>query len=236
MQVHQDSLWGWALALAVSVVFAAVLFSATDRSYAELGDTNSVVAILQDGEVVGTGVAFGGNLIATAAHVVSDVYGGGAVGDFAFIRSDEDNRLRVGRVMFYDKVVDLAVIRLLDADGLVTSPLACEAPEIGQRVIVRGYPLYLGLVTSEGHYVRLDGPGRPPLTIFPPATVLWPHFYLIDAAATFGNSGGPVYDEYGRVTGLVVGLVRDPLRSITGLIVVLPGTEICKALDIPAFA
>jgi hypothetical protein len=100
----------------------------------------------------------------------------------------------------YPEVFDL-LLRRLDAgvprEGVLD--LAPAAPAVGDRVFVVGYPAFTWLSQAEreslagdypfvsaGRVVRAEGRG-----------------VIVNAPSLFGNSGGPVLDEAGRVVGVV---------------------------------
>ncbi|MGE8943111.1 trypsin-like peptidase domain-containing protein [Leptospira interrogans] len=102
------------------------------------------------------------------------------------------------RVSSRDKLNDLALLQIRpeDAVGIQPATLRRQQVQLGEDIAVFGFPLQ-SLVASSGNFTRgsvtaLAGLGD--------NTSL----FQISAAVQSGNSGGPVLDQYGNVTGVVV--------------------------------
>lgn len=135
----------------------------------------------------GSGFALSTNMIITNNHVVkkhAEVWVGVA------------NRESLGRVVYQSETDDLALIKLNGELPVTPLELAAESPDLGQKVVVLGYPLptiqgftpkaTAGVVSSE-FGLRDD-----------------PNHFQISAPVQPGNSGGPVISEDGMVLGIVV--------------------------------
>lgn len=103
-----------------------------------------------------------------------------------------DRREFEAEVLLADARADLAVLRLVDAEGLPTLPFrdAFEL-EVGDLVLAIGNPMGIGQTVTSGivsAVARADGSGR----------------YLLqtDAAINVGNSGGALIDARGEVVGI----------------------------------
>ncbi len=98
------------------------------------------------------------------------------------------------RILSVDKTNDLALLKSPSLPK-VFFPLAQDTPYLTQEIITAGYPLVsqlgLSLKVTKGIVSALSAPGN---------------FsnIQIDAAVQPGNSGGPIFDEYGNVMGVVV--------------------------------
>ncbi len=96
---------------------------------------------------------------------------------------------------------DLALIRIRERLPCTVTPLAKVSPHFGDKVWVIGNPLgvFYYTVTSGvvSHPRRLHNGN---------------YFLQVDAGIIFGNSGGPVFDRFGRLIGIVdaVFFVRGP--------------------------
>ncbi|MBK9152066.1 MAG: trypsin-like peptidase domain-containing protein [Saprospiraceae bacterium] len=136
------------------------------------------------------------DMLLTNAHVVS------RYSDFLIVEDHTGHIYPVKHIIAYDSLLDYA---LLYVPGLEGRPLEIseQAPEMHQPVITMGNPLGLDYTLSEGRItgLRLDG------------LVL-----QINVPVTYGNSGGPLISEDGRISGLVFGGMGDAamlnLRSI----------------------
>ena len=139
-----------------------------------------------------------GTVVATAAHCVADkpdVETWGAMykdwGGRTFERSFPF------RTVHRDDIQDLALLSpntILPGALHASAGLASTAPIRGQAVVVIGHPLGLPYTLTEGivsYARRTDG-------VFP--GMVW---LQISAPVSPGNSGGPVFDHYGQVIGIV---------------------------------
>lgn len=133
----------------------------------------------------GTAFALGGDLVVTNRHVVDSC--GGVVA----LRGTE--RLPA-RPVAQNRNADLALVQVPGLD-LAPLPLADAPPELGEPVVVLGFPLpnllgpqvrvSTGIVSALGGLATDEGAIQ------------------ISAPVQPGNSGGPVLDAAGRVVGVV---------------------------------
>ncbi len=104
---------------------------------------------------------------------------------------------------------DLAVITL-QADKLPVVPLNIEEqPTHGDKVRVVGNPLGMNNVVAEGQVEQYLLVGDKPAQVFSISAPIYP-----------GNSGSPVFDNNGRVVGVVFGNLQsrvDGVDKVTGL-------------------
>ena len=105
----------------------------------------------------------------------------------------EDGSDYEGTVLARDMVHDLALVKI-DESGLPTLEIAnLSGVDLGEQVIVMGYPLDKENVTVTSGLVSSveydDG-----------SNIIW---VQTDSAVNPGNSGGPMLDHYGRVIGVV---------------------------------
>jgi len=145
-----------------------------------------------DGQSFCTG-AFASGYVVTAAHCVDDA---GADAVILRLRNGERGEARVSRL---DPDTDVAVLALTSviADR-AELPLAPAEAAAGDRVFVVGMPLgwrwFLTQGISSGvHDCALDS-----LT----CRGLAGTWLLHSAATSYGNSGGPVLNEYGELVGI----------------------------------
>lgn len=150
----------------------------------------------------GSGVALGGELVATAGHVV-DINCRHSVGGLPVeILSDSDDD------------PDLALLRV---SGLHYPKAEFAHPYLGMDVIAVGYPNH-PLVGQRGLSVT-----RGTLSAYYPQR----HFYRFSAPIWYGSSGGGVWDNHGRLVGLSVAM----LLGFPGEFYLTPNSYIRELLD-----
>ncbi len=154
----------------------AMLYQRSSPAIAEI--------IVPMGKSVGYGTGFITNpkgLILTNCHVVGNNLQVG-------VRLANGSVYR-GVITSRNPQVDLAVIQIQPKQQLPFLRILAVPPKIGQKVYVIGNPRGLARSLSDGTVSRIDQSGLIQFT----------------APVTFGNSGGPLLDEDGRVLGVVEG-------------------------------
>jgi S1-C subfamily serine protease len=155
---------------------------------------------LGEGEVSGTAWAIDEDNIITAAHVCeafNEFAGMGISQGVKVTRMTEDYKLVEApandiKILFSDSVNDMCLIRY-EHHGLLPLKLAAKV-EFGDKVYIVGAPLgFLGFI--------LDG-----LVVNTQAELggKYNNKLLVSAAATGGNSGGPIINEQGEVVGMLI--------------------------------
>ena len=139
---------------------------------------------------LGSGFFVGEGLVATNFHVIAGMTDG-------VVRViGQERRFAVAGVVAMDRAHDLAVLKLEDA-GPAALPLGrSDALSVADKVYAIGNPRGLEGTFSEGlvsSIRRQDG-----------ETML-----QITAPISQGSSGGPVFDDRGRVVGVAVGMIQD---------------------------
>ena len=116
----------------------------------------------------------------------------------------------VGTVTLDDDINDIALIRLDTPRQTVYSPLRCDTPAIaGEPVYIIGMPAGRRWVFTAGSVAGV-------------IPVMLARMILLDMRIWFGNSGGGVFDQDGRIVGVVSMIMtydRDKLTVIYGLAV-----------------
>ena len=87
---------------------------------------------------------------------------------------------------------DLALIRIDKSINCTVTPLAYHSPLFGERVWVIGNPL------GRFHYTVTSG-----VVSHPKRKYKGEYYLQVDAGIIFGNSGGPIFDNGGRLVGIV---------------------------------
>ncbi len=141
---------------------------------------------------IGTAFALGHNMYVTAAHVIA-VAVGSQFGPPALRRSD-GTIYGIDRILKFSQHQDFVVFSLQN-DPAPAGLVPNTSPKIDEPVLAIGNALGEGVVIRDGLYTS-DTPeaqdGR------------W-KWIRFSAAASPGNSGGPLCDADGRVMGIVIG-------------------------------
>ena len=151
----------------------------------------------EDGDGLGTGVIIDdqGNIL-TSNHIISDssnisvtFFDGSRSGAFILSTTPEQ---------------DIAVLRAFNTPDLIV-PATLGNPNamrIGDDVFVIGHPFGLAGSMSAGVISGFDRFFQPP-----GSDAKLEGLIQFDAAANPGSSGGPLMDRYGRVVGIVTGII-----------------------------
>ena len=140
---------------------------------------------------VGTAFAIGRNRFVSASHVI--VAGAGSQYGLPALRDAGGKIYPVDTILRFSSVEDYAVFTVRDAPA-VTALETRSRPPLNEPVFAVGNALGEGVVIRDGLYTsdspeELDGRWK------------WLRF---SAAASPGNSGGPLVDRAGRVLGVVL--------------------------------
>lgn len=166
---------------------------------------------------VGSGFYIGNGKIVTAAHVARHLHDG----DKKAV--DEDGHEYEVVVLWEDEEYDIAVLQVKGAEPPREhiAELSCRMPIVGEKITIEGNPL-------DFHFVRTDGTVASIVHLggtFP----MWHEWFFGDITALPGNSGGPVYEQHGRVIGVLVGaLVKNGVPVHVSIIV--PAGVVCRLL------
>lgn len=136
---------------------------------------NYTVKIETDHDI-GTGVIIDQDLILTVAHVV---------GDHTKVTFSGDYKAYSAEIVAIDENLDLALLRTETPAGGVT--LSPEDVEVLDTIYIIGTPLGISDVFSYGHVSKLDQG----------------YFHQLEASVSNGNSGGPVFNEEGKLVGII---------------------------------
>jgi S1-C subfamily serine protease len=151
----------------------------------------AVKVIAGGGHGSGTYVKYRGfHLILTAAHVTE-----GRIGDPYEIQSDRSGST-VGRLIYQDSDLDVAAILVEPIEGQTPMryrPLDISA-EVGTTTLYSGYPSDLNLMSIRGTVAGYEWTA-------PNGPVIMLHTY-----GWFGCSGSGVYDDRGRLVGILWGV------------------------------
>lgn len=182
-----------------------------------------VVAQQNEKASLGTGIIMTGDgYVITNAHVIS----GGAECWVVLDTGMSYDALLVG----YDADEDIAVLKLVDAEGLPTAEFGnSDLAEVGDQVYAIGNPLGIelrctmteGILSAINRDVQLEG-----------RTL---NVLQTTAALNNGNSGGPLINRYGQVIGVntlkMSGNGGVSEATVEGLGFALPLSNVCYVVN-----
>ena len=165
--------------------------------------TTNIFGMTVSGSVSGSGFVISEDgYILTNYHVVEDAYTGGYEVKVMFY----DGSTYTAEIKGFDRNNDIAVLKI-DATGLDAAELgSSDSLYVGDTVYAVGNPLgelsysmTSGMVSATDRLITTE---EGTMTMF-----------QIDAAVNEGNSGGPLYDAYGHVIGVVTAKTGDSASS-----------------------
>ena len=198
----------FALTLPLSIPARA----ADDISAASRSVVRVVTVAMVDGEVVGfghgSGIAISPTRIVTNAHVVESA--AKYPGDVALgVVPSEGKKSFAGKLIAIDTARDLALVEItegrLPAAAIYTGPL-----DSGADVVALGYPGNVDLATarSANDYITPRTPTRSEGNMSNTQAVDGVAMLIHTAKISRGNSGGPLVDQCGRITGINTAITR----------------------------
>ncbi len=202
------------LVLILTAVFALILpaHAADDISAASRSVVRVVTVAMVDGEVVGfghgSGIAISPTRIVTNAHVVESAAkypDNVALG----VVPSEGQKSYAAKLIAIDVARDLALIEIsearLPAAAIYTGPL-----DSGADVVALGYPGNVDLATarSANDYITPRTPTRSEGNMSNMQAVDGVAMLIHTAKISRGNSGGPLVDGCGRITGINTAITR----------------------------
>lgn len=180
------------------------------------GQSTNIFGQTGSGSVSGSGLVLSENgYILTNYHVIENAYEQGTVIKVILF----DNREFIADVVGVETDSDLAVLKI-GADDLTPAYLGnSEEMRVGQTIYAVGNPLgELTYTMTSGIVSALDRNITTDIRV----TV---NMFQIDAAVNNGNSGGPVYNAYGQVIGIVTAKFSE--NGMEGLGFAIPVNDIC---------
>ncbi len=167
---------GAALAILLSFSFGALAIGFDAEK------TYDSVFVLQSGDSLGSGFAFGENAIITNAHVISD-------GSQIYV-TDHDGNMTEGYLAAINEELDLAVIGVDGASYTPIKPADLSKIVSGDDVYAIGAPNSMAYTLTKGVISSKERTAGDKVYI------------QTDAAINRGNSGGPLLDDEGCVVGV----------------------------------
>ena len=170
-----------------------------------------------DSVVMGSGIVLSEDgYILTNYHVIEKAYESGA--DIMVI--DFDGASYPAETVGIEEDSDLAVLKI-EAENLTPAELGdSSALRVGQTIYAVGNPLgeltytmTSGIVSALDRHITTD-------------VNVTMNMFQIDAAVNNGNSGGPVFNVYGQVIGVVT--AKYTLYGMEGLGFAIPADDACR--------
>ncbi|MCH5194999.1 MAG: trypsin-like peptidase domain-containing protein [Oscillospiraceae bacterium] len=213
--------------------------------------TPSVVLITSDFDGYGTGTGTGivlsaDGYIITNCHVIqtttTDIvadysnpfswFGGGYERQTVVLKADtvtitlSDGTEHEAKIIGSDEGTDLALLKI-DMTGLTPAVIGdSDKLVLGEKAVTLGYPMGLGLSTSQGIISGLEKELTTELSNGTTATM---PLIQTDASINHGNSGGPLFNSKGEVVGITSSKIVS--NSAEGIGFAIPITDAMPILD-----
>jgi serine protease Do len=195
---------------------AALLPACTTPSVSNLETLNQATVLIEHAKGHGTGTIVGPNQVLTAYHVVADAP--------VAVKFFQGPRVG-GTVQWYDEALDLALVEVEVPQRYRATELACENLRVGQQLLAVGHPMRARWKAARGRLstvTTVGGQGLIPLGF----------------EIGLGTSGGPVFDDTGRVAGVALAILAERRSASagydeykdTGIGLMLPATTFCEAV------
>ncbi len=196
----------------------ATLGACSTPPASSLDALDQATVLIEHAKGHGTGTIVSPHAVLTAYHVVQEAplevtfFNGPVVG---------------GRVSWFDAKLDLALVDVEVPAGYPIIQLDCDDLHVGEQLVSIGHPTQSRWVAVGGHLPTTASIGTGQLV---------PLGFPIG----LGTSGGPVFDEAGRVVGITLAILaeRNPASAAydrykdTGIGLMLPAKDFCGALDL----
>jgi S1-C subfamily serine protease len=197
---------------------AAALGACSTPSSPTLDSLDQATVLIEHAKGHGTGTIVSPHAVLTAYHVVQET-----PLDVTFFNGP---RLS-GRVSWFDAKLDLALVDVEVPAGYPVTKLDCDNLHVGEQLVSVGHPTQSRWVAVGGHL---------PTT----ATIGTGQLVPLGFPIGLGTSGGPVFDQSGRVVGITLAILaeRNPASAAydrykdTGIGLMLPAKDFCAALDL----
>jgi serine protease Do len=183
---------------------------------APLAPLDQATVLIEHAKGHGTGIIVGPHAVLTAYHVVQE-----APLEVTFFNGPAVD----GQVSWYDEGLDLALVDVAVPAGYPTTELSCGDLRAGQHLISIGHPTHSRWVAVGGDLPTTKGVA---------AGRLVPLGFPIG----LGTSGGPVFDDSGRVVGITLAILAERNSASaafdrykdTGIGLMLPAKDFCDTL------
>jgi serine protease Do len=207
-----------AVRLLLGAGLAAALAACSTPPTPPLDALDQATVLIEHAKGHGTGTIVSSHAVLTAYHVVQTT---------PLEVTFYNGPMRRGRVSWYDPKLDLALVDVAVPPGYRPIKLDCDDLHVGEQLLSIGHPTQSRWVAVGGHLPTTSTIGNGELV---------PLGFPIG----LGTSGGPVFDESGRVVGITLAILaeRNPASAAydrykdTGIGLMLPAKDFCDALDL----
>ena len=191
----------------------------TDVTYTNYFGAQTTAAVSGSGFIVTSD-----GYIVTNYHVIADAYNGNYKVSVMLYNGDKYDAKIVG----VEESSDVAVLKI-DVTGLTAATLGnSDSLQVGENVYAVGNPLgELSFSMTSGMVSALDRDITTQDSTTGQTTTN--NMFQIDAAVNEGNSGGPVYNQYGEVIGIVTAKYSD--TGVEGLGFAIPINDLTDIVD-----
>lgn len=201
-----------------------LLYTYLTPDYQYMQRTSVMLEIRTDGGQVvghGSGVLVGNNKILTAGHIAQ--YLKADVDIFARFMGGESTSAKLVKMKLdsEEKYItdDIALLEIKNNHGYPSASLSCKSQPVGTSVYVVGNPMNSRWATTEGTVN----------SVIPRKGRERGSWLQIDATIWSGNSGGPIFNRFGHVVG-VVSHSNSVRGGPTGFNFGVSGPTICEFL------
>ena len=194
----------------------AIALSACAAAPPNLEVLNQSTVLVEHAKGHGTGIIVSPGAVLTAYHVVQE-----SPLEITFFAG----QTRTGTVGWQDEALDLALVEVEVPEGYPIPEWSCVALQAGQHLVSVGHPTRSRWVAVGGYLPGNDGVGP---------------FGLMSLGFPIGlgTSGGPVFDEDGRVVGVTLAILAERSSASalfdsyqdTGIGLMLPASAFCASM------
>lgn len=199
----------------LGILSIVVLAACSTPPRPSLDSLHHATVLVEHAKGHGTGAIIGRDIVLTADHVVANE---------PLSVTFFNGRTEAGHVRWRNPVLDVALVEVVVPGGYPTSDLFCGDLEAGEHLMLIGHPTRSRWVAAGG-YLPTAGPLEGDLV-------------SLGFPIGLGTSGGPVFDEEGRIVGLALAILAERASSSadfgefkdTGTGLMLPASHFCGEL------
>jgi S1-C subfamily serine protease len=167
---------------------------------------------------IGSGVSIGNGYILSANHLIGDKE------KVVDIKTSTGEKTKAD-LLWSNADYDIAAFKLRDDLPMQTAFLDCRTLAVGEHIIAIGNPSKIEFLQTNG---QVAGVAR--------AATPWPIVVPVDMVIVQGMSGGPTFDDRGKLVGINIGILPAPYEDSpfggtdSGIGFIVPSSAICELL------